>query len=630
MEDQGQDTNLEDLNDIQREGIVRYDLTREQVSSPNFGQHTLTGMRTLQIQDANLTSQAAFNMVSGMNLTQINGVTQYNLNRAQVETPNFGNHTLNGLLTLRFQGVPMNQAFNRVSGLENIAQVRGVTEFNLTRNEVQSANFGDHTITGLEAIETQAQQLGINFNPGIAFAQLNGLNEPQVVGFTTYGLTQGQIHSENFGQHTLTGIDNLMQQNQQLTSQDAANRLLNLDPAQVRGVVELGLLREQVQTPNFDNTTIETINELVQNQRAENRQQAFAIVSGLNNRQTTGIRRGLEREDVTTPNFDIHTLFGIDMLRARANNNISHRDAFQTLRELNAVQVRGITDLHLNREQVQNSRFNNDMIKSINRLKRLNRRATNDYLYNAAMNLPEYQIRGVVQLGLNAEQVGLAVVNNEFVQLNPENQRVANGQTIDAIDYLVANDFMNAQEAYDFAMNLNTEQTLAMTEFGLSPEMIQTSDFLGTYNVLNELAAPITRTGSELNLPLSQEEKSSLQDDISRSGSIQNLSSLYQSAEEEKSSSEQSNTETAAILPYAAAPAAPADTETLSSDDKKDLSALTRVKSLNSIAEMSDESHTSRQSDKLPTELRKPNRLPVKKLGGSRRSRRPRKKGPKK
>ena len=630
MEDQGQDTNLEDLNDIQREGIVRYDLTREQVSSPNFGQHTLTGMRTLQIQDANLTSQAAFNMVSGMNLTQINGVTQYNLNRAQVETPNFGNHTLNGLLTLRFQGVPMNQAFNRVSGLENIAQVRGVTEFNLTRNEVQSANFGDHTITGLEAIETQAQQLGINFNPGIAFAQLNGLNEPQVVGFTTYGLTQGQIHSENFGQHTLTGIDNLMQQNQQLTSQDAANRLLNLDPAQVRGVVELGLLREQVQTPNFDNTTIETINELVQNQRAENRQQAFAIVSGLNNRQTTGIRRGLEREDVTTPNFDIHTLFGIDMLRARANNNISHRDAFQTLRELNAVQVRGITDLHLNREQVQNSRFNNDMIKSINRLKRLNRRATNDYLYNAAMNLPEYQIRGVVQLGLNAEQVGLAVVNNEFVQLNPENQRVANGQTIDAIDYLVANDFMNAQEAYDFAMNLNTEQTLAMTEFGLSPEMIQTSDFLGTYNVLNELAAPITRTGSELNLPLSQEEKSSLQDDISRSGSIQNLSSLYQSAEEEKSSSEQSNTETAAILPYAAAPAAPADTETLSSDDKKDLSALTRVKSLNSIAEMSDESHTSRQSDKLPTELRKPNRLPVKKLGGSRRSRRPSKKGQKK
>ena len=629
MEDQGQDTNLEDLNDIQREGIVRYDLTREQVSSNNFGQHTLTGMRTLQMQDANLTSQEAFNMVSGMSLTQINGGTQYNLTRAQVETPNFGNHTLNGLLTLRFQGVPMNQAFNRVSGLENIAQVRGVTEFNLTRNDVQSANFGDHTITGLEAIEAQAQQQGANFNPALAFNMLRGLDPAQVLGITTYALNRAQVQSENFGMHTLMGIDNLMQQNQNLLPNIAFNSVEGLDRAQVVGVSTLGLLREQVQTPNFGNHTVDTINILRTQQRVENIQEAFTMVSGLNNRQTTGIGRGLNREDVTTPNFDIHTLFGIDMLRARVNNNISHRDAFQTVRELNAVQVRGITDLHLNREQVQNPRFNNDMIKSINRLKRLNRRATNDYLYNAAMNLPEYQIRGVVQLGLDAEQVGLAVVNNEFVQLNPENQRVANGQTIDAIDYLVANDFMNAQEAYDFAMHLNTEQTLAMTEFGLSPEMIQTSDFLGAYNVLNELAAPITRTGSELNLPLSQEEKSSLQDDISRSGSIQNLSSLYQSAEEEKSSSEQSNTETAAILPYAATAAASSDTETRS-DEKKDLSALTRVKSLNSIAEMSDESHTSRQSDKLPTELRKPNRMPVKKLGGSRRSRRPRKKGPKK
>ncbi|WP_340199359.1 hypothetical protein [Ascidiimonas sp. W6] len=602
MEDQNQEINLDELNEVQREGITRYELTREQVTGRNFGQHILNGMRTLQRQDRTLANQDAFRMLNGLNTVQVNGITQYNLTRNQVETRNFGNHTLNGILNLRLQNVPVNQAFDRVSGLENIVQVRGVTEYNLTQQDVQSENFGEHTLTGLDAI--QAQNQGANINQAQAFAMLRGLNQPQVLGITTYGLTPAQIQTENFGMHTLMGMDTLMQQDQQLLAPHAFNRVRNLNPAQAIGVSHLGLTSEQVNTPNFGNHTIDTINSLMARRRVANVQEGFEMVSGLNNRQTTGIRRGLEREDVTVPNFDIHTLFGIEYLQTNAaqngNEDLPYRDAFQTVSGLNAVQVRGITDLELSRDQVLNPRFGNDTIKTINRLQMINPEANNQYLYEAAMGLPEYQVRGLTKLGLSAEQVGLTVVDTEFVQLNPEDQTVASGRTIDAIDHLTSTEFMSVQEAYETAMLLNRNQIIAMTEFGLSLQQVEGSYFEETADVLNELTAPLLRSGSELTIPLSEEEKQSLRDEISRSGSVQSLSQSYQEAsvEEEKQEasvrSDISATE-ATILPYAAAASLPQQNETRNSP--LDLNAFTRIMSLNSITERSSESSNGYPSD---------------------------------
>lgn len=593
-----------DLNELQREGIIRYQLTRAQVTRANFGQHTLNGIQTLQRQDAVLTNQEAFNMISGMNRAQINGITQYNLRRDQVESPNFGNHTLNGMLNLRFQGVPFDQGFERVRGLENEAQVNGVTEYNLTRDDVQAENFGQHTLTGIDAIRAVNQAI----NNNQAFAALSGLNQAQVLGLTDYQLTRNQVHTRNFGMHTLMALDNLTGRNQMLTNPEAFTMVRELNPQQALGVGEFGLTREQVTgSANFGNHTLDTMRTLVALQRFENIQQAFQEVQGLNNRQTTGIRRGLSRQDVTTPNFDIHTLYGIEHLQTQAarngNDNLSYNDAFQTVRELNAVQVRGITDLQLNREQVLNPRFGNDTIRTINRLKMINPEATNQYLYEAAMGLPEYQVRGLTKLGLSEEQVGLKVENNEFVQLPPDNQNMAIGRTIDAIDHLVSTEYMSAQQAFEIAINLDTNQVIAMTDFGLSLEQVQHSYFSETANVLNDLAIPVTRSGSELEFPLSEEEKQSLKDEISRSGSIQSLSQLNQESsqqqEHEQLSSGASSSAEQPFIPYAAAASRPVEAN---EESGIDISALTRAISLNSITERSIESESSHPSD----EERKP------------------------
>jgi hypothetical protein len=590
--------NMSDENDVQREGMMRYGLTREQVASANFGQDTLTGMHILQSQDRRLTNQAAFAILEGLNRVQINGITQYNLNRDEVQTPNFGNHTLNGILNLRIQNIPIDQAFERVRELETDAQVSGVTEYDLDREEVQTANFGQHTLTGIDAI--RAQNAGLDNHQ--AFNLISGLNEPQVLGRTNYQLTTAQINTVNFGMHTLMAMDNLMEQNQLLTHAAAFERVRGLNSAQAMGVGNFSLSREDVNTPNFGNHTLDTMNGLMAHQRAETMQEAFQVVSGLNNRQTTGIRRGLERADVTSRNFDIHTLFGIEYLQTNAaqngNENLSYQEAFQTVRELDAVQVRGITEFDLRRDQVLNSRFGSNTLLTITSLQTINPEATSQYLYDSAMALPEYQIRGLTKLGLSAEQVGLAVVDNQFVQLPEDNQNVASGKTIDAIDHLVSNEAMQVQEAYEISMNLDTTQILAMTEFGLSLAMVQHPGFLDTDNVLNTLAAPIVHRSSELSLPLSQEEKESLKDDISRSGSVQSLSQLYantsqEDEQEERSLSRTSSTE-AVTLPYAAAASLP-DRPQASPD--ADLTALTRAMSLNSISERSVESSESYPSD---------------------------------
>ncbi|WP_340199360.1 hypothetical protein [Ascidiimonas sp. W6] len=609
---------LSGLDNTQGRGIAFYNLTPEQVSNPNFGNHTLIGINNLQYQNNQLSNGEAFDIVDGLDESQVIGIVNYYLNRREVQISNFGIHTLNGINTLQLQNPNLSdqQAFQIVHGLDDF-QTRGLANFNLTREQVNTPNFGMHTLSGILSLQEQNQ----NLSNQQAFTMLSSLNQIQVSGIVAYSLTRANVQTANFGLHILRGIDKLILQNENISTEEAFNRVSELDYIQVRGVTNYNLNRAQVNTPNFGNHTLESMTNLNNQQRVDNWEEAFNMVRELNNRQTSGIIRfGLERGQVETPNFDMHTLFGIEFLYAnalqRGVENYSFQDAFNIVEGLDPTQVRGITDFGLEREQVLHPDFGNKILKTIEKLQKSNPEANNQYLFDVAIKLPEYQIRALTKLGLSPEQIGLSLVGEQFIQVQHENERIASGSTVDAIDHLITNEYMDIQEAFENALQLDNTQIIAMIEYGLSLHQVQHESFHQTNNILYELILPMSYTNSELTFPLSNEEQESTREYmtsiISRSTSRDSFWGYSETSGEdsitnltERETPQQLETgigEITAIESYPAVASLPIDTEDNSGGIEMDLSALTRALTLNSIIERSIENSNGYLSD----EERKP------------------------
>ncbi|WP_340200262.1 hypothetical protein [Ascidiimonas sp. W6] len=401
------------LNEIQRRGIEQFELTLPQVQTPNFGVHTLNAIGILRQNNPEQYSnnQAAFNEVQGLNRIQTEGLIEYDLTRQQVETANFGAHTLEAIDTLqnRNEDLSIQEAFNQVQNLNRI-QIDGLLHYGLNRWQVETPNFGRHSLNTLDRLRQANPALFISNER--TFDTIAGLNEPQIDGIFYYNLSRQQVETPNFGRDTLDTIDGLMQTNRARfpNPQVAFNEVNGLNAIQIEGITDYGLTRTQVTTPNFGEHTLNAMNHLIPNRENAPQniapQDALNAIRGLNNIQMIG---GL-------PNFEQVDLQMGDIPIARLQ-----RAAFNVVRGLNAIQTEGLVNFRLNARQVLDTRLNEATLTNIQLLKQHYPEIKNRDLCDIVMNeLLEHQVRGLI-LGILPEQLGFSLQENQLIHIDSDN-----------------------------------------------------------------------------------------------------------------------------------------------------------------------------------------------------------------
>ncbi|WP_340200120.1 hypothetical protein [Ascidiimonas sp. W6] len=358
------------------------------------------------------------------------------------------------------------------------------------------------------------------------------LSVEQRQGINGLGLTARQVNEQNFGQHTLEGITELRAQNQNLSVSAAFNMIRGLNEDQVEGVVRNGLLRGQVLEENFGRHTTDAMHILVSSHRAQDNAEAFQMVEGMNDAQTRGVYQyDLNREQVTTPNFGLHTLRGIGNLMADEDNIQNAVEAFEVVRGLNAVQVNAITNYMLTRAQVQEPSFNQTFVNAMDTLDRIQPNQTGYNLYSEVASLDEYQIRGLGALNLSLEQVGLRYGEDGLDHTTEEPYNRVTGGTIEVIENLMNSLDVSNNEAFVMAIDLTQNQIMGITDYGLSLDQVQSPFFQSEQNILPIIAIQLAGDDDDLELPLIQDKY-----DMSRAifNSLQKQASKTEILEEQK------------------------------------------------------------------------------------------------
>ena len=425
------------FNKTQSEGISKFHLTKEQVQDPNFGEHTLIGIRTLL-------SKNRFRLLSRRNLT-----------------------------------ADYKAAYNKIAGL-NVYQTHGVTKFKLMAMQVVNPNFGPHTIIGMKNLVRENRAVDYQH----AYIKLARLNNIQTQGVDLFQLSRDQVEDPNFGPHTINGMNLLQQQNHTLSNQDAYNRLagLNIDRTSNR-IFQLDT--EQIGSPNFGQHTLGGIVELLKQERAANINEAFDMLVGLNHIETIGlVNYELSREQVEDSNFGKHTLDCMTKLikQKRAPNN---KKAFEMIADLNFIQKNGVVNLKLSREQVENPKYNNFIYPAMSALKNFNPKVKESHLYKTVMNIEYMQTRAIVAKQFTLEQIGLKIVRNRFEPIETNLSENA----INVMKILVAkNPEFSQEEMYNIAVKLNTYQSIGLIDLGLSLKQVINEQFkVSGKNILDEL-----------------------------------------------------------------------------------------------------------------------------------------------
>jgi hypothetical protein len=303
------------LNEIQLLGMESLGLSETNVRTPNFGMHTIDGINELVANRSSRNNQTAFAMLSGLDAVQADGILA-GLSRENVTVPNFGEHTLLGIDRLTFR---------------------------------------DDTLTRQAAFET-----------------LRGLNADQVQGVVSFGLSNEQVNTPNFGQHSLQGIRNLITQNSLLTNENAFLQIAGLDTAQTQGITDFGLSREQVQSPVFSTNILKTMEALQQlnpgadvntvyNYAVEIPEyQSRAIANFGFSPQELGIQAANNGFMMTeTANEAIASGSTVDAAAFLMEEYMAPEEAKATASTLNTTQIIGMIDLGLTLEQVQTPFFEN-------------------------------------------------------------------------------------------------------------------------------------------------------------------------------------------------------------------------------------------------------------------------------
>lgn len=441
------------LTDVQLLGMQQYQLSLEDVQTNNFSEATLEGINTLLRQSRANTIAEAFEELRELNETQIQGITQYQMNREQVSDPQFSFYTLEGINRL----VEQNQADNPAQGAQLVT----------------------------------------------------GLNPYQIEGMVNFGFTRQEVNVENYGTHTNDAINRLAGRRRRPDFRQALNRVSGLNPVQTRGMVEFSLSRENVTSQNFGRHTLDGMQELRDNREATSNREAFGILQGMNAHQVSGITfYGLGRNAVTVPEFGQHTLQAIMRLRLRTQGLLSFQEAHQMVHLLNRAQAGGVSQFGLTRDQVEDPRFTQAILDTMNALSTLQPEADGEDLLNYALQMPEYQIRAISAFDITPEQLGIAVVDNNFVQLDTDTQQILSASTIEAAAELMQQDTPR-DEALEAALTLDINQKVGIVDLGLTLDQVRTPVFNDDEGIISGLMDELWEADSdnEMDLPLSAADR---------------------------------------------------------------------------------------------------------------------------
>ena len=194
---------------------------------------------------------------------------------------------------------------------------------------------------------------------------------------------------------------------------------------EIRGVISYGLSQDDIDTANFGEHTLYGIDELLIQEKAENHQEAFEILRELNEEQVNGIVKfKLSRDQVLSPNFGEHTLqFIYQKQRKKAKEHqeqdFDQEQAFDLVEGLSRNQIYAINHYDLNKLDVRNLNVEPDTLDAaMEALKALNTNASDRDLYEIVSNMSESQLNGIAEKKLSLKQVGIDFVDGKFKKQN--------------------------------------------------------------------------------------------------------------------------------------------------------------------------------------------------------------------
>jgi hypothetical protein len=183
---------------------------------------------------------------------------------------------------------------------------------------------------------------------------------------------------------------------------------------------------------------------------------------------------------------------------------------------LNELQARGVLNYELTRNQVENESYNQDILNTMMVLHNTIPVLRGQSLYETAMNMQSYQIRGILEHQLTLAQVGIGFDGNNFKQQKPENLNFSEN-TVNALEFLKSqNQGITDQKAYDIAIELSSLQVRGLTDFGLSLEQVSMQEFKNPKKnilakLLDKISEKIKAEGNDedfdFSFPLSKEQK---------------------------------------------------------------------------------------------------------------------------
>ena len=275
-----------------------------------------------------------------------------------------------------------------------------------------------------------------------------------------------------------------------------------LSSVQNEGITDYKLTERQVQTLNFGAHTLRALDNLRFGPSIENIQRAFNMLRFLDRKKSIEMfNKDTNFGEYTFVPNDVVTL--IDGIR-------DYQQAFELVSGLNEFRTRGITKHGLTRTQVLTPRFSESMLTVMGVLQRGNPDADGPYLYDTAIHmLEEYQFRGIIENQLTLEQVGIIVVDGTFIQRSSNPWFSA--CHIDATAHLMEIENMDREQAYQVALSLNSTQISGMINFGLRLDQVQHPFFSNDQLVLAELIEQLIQEDGfeqeDLSIPLDQEQQ---------------------------------------------------------------------------------------------------------------------------
>jgi hypothetical protein len=237
---------------------------------------------------------------------------------------------------------------------------------------------------------------------------INSLSPVQNKGITKYKLTPEEVQTLNFGEHTLSALDILLLEPNIKNIQQAFQLVSGLNESQTLGITHYGLTRTQVQTLNFGKHTLRALDVLRFGPSIENIQITFNMLRYADKGHITEIvNRATNLGEDTFIANDVPTL--IDGI-------LDYQQAFELVSGLNEFRTHGIVHYGLNRTQVVDPRFSESILYAMEVLRLKNPSADGPYLYDTAIHLREYQILGIAENQRTLEELNIVLVDGRFEQ----------------------------------------------------------------------------------------------------------------------------------------------------------------------------------------------------------------------